>query len=145
MRSKSPLVMMEQIIMVLVFSLATAVCVQMFVLSERLSTRYEATDRAVIEAQNLAETLKNGTAVDYMNEQNAVMISEDVWQVWFDTDWNIAKEEQRTYYLELRYNETQNRYCWNAEITVFMEDGTVLFQLPVAGQKKTEVAVHEEP
>lgn len=34
MRSKAPLVLMEQLVMVLVFALAAALCVQVFVLSD---------------------------------------------------------------------------------------------------------------
>lgn len=36
-RSKAPLALMEQIIMILVFALASAVCLQAFVYADRLS------------------------------------------------------------------------------------------------------------
>ena len=61
MRNKAPLVMMEQLIMLLVFALAAALCVQPFVLADRMSQRCAARDRAVLEAQNAAEIIK-GTA-----------------------------------------------------------------------------------
>ena len=54
MRSKAPLALMEQLVMVLVFALAAALCVQVFVLSYQTSRRNEARDRAVLEAQNAA-------------------------------------------------------------------------------------------
>ncbi|WP_298030373.1 hypothetical protein [uncultured Dysosmobacter sp.] len=60
MKSKAPLALMEQLMMVLVFALAAALCVQVFVLSDRASRRYEARDQAVLAAQNAAETLKSG-------------------------------------------------------------------------------------
>ena len=59
MRSKAPLALMEQLVMVLVFALAAALCVQAFVLSDQTSRRNEARDRAVLEAQNAAEELKS--------------------------------------------------------------------------------------
>ena len=40
-RSKAPLALMEQIIMILVFALAAAVCLQAFVYANGLSTRGE--------------------------------------------------------------------------------------------------------
>ena len=58
MRSKAPLVLMEQLVMVLVFALAAALCVQVFVLSDQTSRSHEARDRAVVAAQNAAENLK---------------------------------------------------------------------------------------
>ena len=58
MRSKAPLALMEQLVMVLVFALAAALCVQVFVLSSRTSRWNESRDRAVVEAQNAAELLK---------------------------------------------------------------------------------------
>ena len=43
----------------LVFALAAALCLQVFVLSDKTSRRNEARDRAVLEAQNTAEELKS--------------------------------------------------------------------------------------
>ena len=48
MRSKAPLAMMEQMVMVLVFALAAALCLQAFVKSDRMSKEMEARDRAVV-------------------------------------------------------------------------------------------------
>ena len=58
MRSRSPLVLMEQLVMILVFALAAALCLQVFVFADRVSARSEQTDRAVLVCQNTAETLK---------------------------------------------------------------------------------------
>ena len=58
MRSKSPLALMEQVVMVLVFALAAALCLQVFVLSDQMSEKNRDTDRAVLLAQNTAETIK---------------------------------------------------------------------------------------
>ena len=58
MRSKAPLMMMEQMVMLLVFALAAALCLQAFVKSDGISRRSEARDRAVIAAQNAAEAIR---------------------------------------------------------------------------------------
>lgn len=58
MRSKAPLLLMEQMVMLLVFALAAALCVQAFVKSDAVSARGEARDNAVIAAQTAAETIR---------------------------------------------------------------------------------------
>ena len=58
MRQRPPLILMEQMIMLLVFALAAALCLQAFVKSDGISKRSEARDRAVILCQNVAETLQ---------------------------------------------------------------------------------------
>lgn len=58
MKSKAPLALMEQLVMILVFALAAALCLQVFVFSDRVSAKNEQTDRAVLACQNAAELLK---------------------------------------------------------------------------------------
>lgn len=58
MKSKAPLVMMEQMVMILVFALAAALCMQAFVLSDSLSARDESRDTAVLLCENIAEEYK---------------------------------------------------------------------------------------
>ena len=58
MKSKAPLSLMEQLVMLLVFALAAALCLQVFLLSGQMSLRGEARDRAVTQVQNAAEVLK---------------------------------------------------------------------------------------
>lgn len=65
MRSKAPLALMEQLMMVLTFALAAAVCVQVFALSDKLSQHNAARDKATVLCQSVAETLHhNGGDVE---------------------------------------------------------------------------------
>lgn len=57
--SRSTLVLMEQVIMVLVFALAAALCVQVFVYASLQSKGNDERDRAVELAQSTAETIKH--------------------------------------------------------------------------------------
>lgn len=59
MKSKAPLLLMEQMVMLLVFALAAALCLQAFVKSDSLSSRSEARDRAAVLCQNAAETVRH--------------------------------------------------------------------------------------
>ena len=59
MKSKAPLLLMEQMVMLLVFALAAALCLQAFVKSDGLSGNSEARDRAVTLCQTAAETVRH--------------------------------------------------------------------------------------
>lgn len=91
MRSKAPLLLMEQMVMLLVFALAAALCLQAFVKSDGLSGDSEDRDRAVTLCQEAAETIRwyggdivsrdAAQALGYHYDKG-VMYQE------FDEDWN---------------------------------------------------------
>ena len=58
MKSKVSLQLMEQLIMILVFALAAALCLQVFAKAGEISRQTERYDRAVTLAVNAAEVLK---------------------------------------------------------------------------------------
>ena len=58
MKNKASLLLMEQLVMILVFSLAAALCLQAFAKAAEISGETARTDRAVVLAQNAAELLK---------------------------------------------------------------------------------------
>ncbi|MBQ7103597.1 MAG: hypothetical protein IJN89_06020 [Anaerotignum sp.] len=57
-RSKTPLFLMELIIMLLVFSVSAAVCLQVFSGAKKISEESRKLDAAVMQAQNIAECWK---------------------------------------------------------------------------------------
>ena len=57
-RSKAPLSLMEQLIMVFVFAFAAAICLQAFVYSDRLSKRGTTEETAAMRATEVIETCK---------------------------------------------------------------------------------------
>ena len=59
MKSKAPLLMMEQMVMLLVFALAAALCLQAFVKSDNISKTSENRDRAVTLCQSAAEAVRH--------------------------------------------------------------------------------------
>ena len=65
MRSKAPLLLMEQMIMLLVFALAAALCLQAFVQSDAASRESEARDRAANLCQSMAEVLRTNGGDPY--------------------------------------------------------------------------------
>lgn len=141
MRSKAPLVMMEQIVMVLIFALAAALCLQIFVLSGKLSKQIEAENNAAIKAQNIAETIKAEGLASYLKKAGPEASGEK-FRMYYDEDWNCVTEQERAaYYLEICPENQENEYFWKAEIVVTEQDGTELFRIMTAGQ--TEVTAYE--
>lgn len=134
MKSKAPLVMMEQIVMVLIFALAAALCLQTFVLSGRISQNTEAKNRAVVEAQNAAETMKSGGLnrfVDcYGPEQSG-----EIWKTLLTDEWEITQEANLAeYIMTVSYEESEELSIWQAEISLTTAGGEDLIKIPVAGQ-----------
>jgi hypothetical protein len=141
MKSKAPLVMMEQIIMVLVFSLAAALCLQTFVLSGKISKRTETKNRAAVEAQNVAELMK-ADGVKRFSEHYKPEKSEEGYKTLFTEDWQITKEDNSSEYtMTVSYENVPELSLWKAEIILVTADGEELVRIPVAGQ--TEVAGNE--
>ena len=109
MRSKSPLALMEQVVMVLVFALAAALCLRVFVFSDQASERNEAVDRAVLEVQNAAETLKStGLPADEAQKEVATRMggtmSQGLVQICYDEAWNVlsGNTEACAYVVEIQ-------------------------------------------
>ncbi len=141
MKSKAPLVMMEQIVMVLVFALAAALCLQTFVLSGRISKKTEMKNRAVVEVQNAAETMKKGGISKYL-EEYAPEKTGDTLTTFFSEDWQIIKEKDAAdYVLTVSYKESETLSLWQAELVLATVKGEELICIPAAGQ--TEVAQYE--
>lgn len=88
MRSKAPLALMEQVIMVLVFALAAALCLRCFVWADQRSRRDEARDRAIVEAQSMAEVVKSaGGDLDAAARRYGGAREGANWVLSFDEDW----------------------------------------------------------
>ncbi|WP_455582401.1 hypothetical protein [Dysosmobacter sp.] len=142
MKSKAPLALMEQLVMVLVFALAAALCVRGFVLSERISRRGEARDMAMIAAQNAAEALK-GTGGDFSaaSEQYGGSWNGLLWGISYDETWKeLQGAEQAAYHLLVMPGDSGEPLLGAAGVTVYTARGDVLVTLPVAWQ---EVKPHE--
>ncbi len=63
MKNKTSLLLMEQLVMILVFALCAALCLQCFVAADRISRETGLRDEAVLLAQNAAESLKAGAPI----------------------------------------------------------------------------------
>lgn len=119
MRSKTPLVLMEQLVMVLVFAMAAAICLQVFGLSDRLSKENEARAEAALLAQNTAEELKSSYGEALLD--------------WEEAD-GIYYMEEEGCRLQVQAAETEISGLRKVELQVLQEE-EVLFEIPVAWQE----------
>lgn len=138
MKSKAPLAMIEQIVMVLVFALAAVFFIQMFVVAEKISEKNMVMGRAVVEAQNIAAELKVEEELDNIAFlQKAVKQSQGEWVLYYDEDWAILPEEnkQMAYYALIEI-EDRSEYHWSGQISIYSNREALLFEMPISGQKK---------
>ena len=153
MRSKAPLAVMEQMVMLLVFALAAALCLQAFVKSDELSKRSEARDQAAVLCQNTAEVLRS-TKGDFSQVQRqlrqegsaAAVSTEDALLVTYDEDWNEPSAHGKSTCYELRAERVDSGVAGLGKAEVYVKDMTIesadddLFRIEVAWQE--EVAQH---
>ena len=144
MKNRTTLVLMEQLLMILVFALAAALCLRAFALSDRLSRESEAQDRAVLLAQNAAEVCKAGGGDwDYMETVlggNALGYS---WTVLYNGRMEpVAAAEEAAYEVVVRPETAEAPGLGRATVSVFeMDGGDLLFQLPAAWQEEVRHGV----
>ena len=119
MRIKTPLVLMEQLVMVLVFAMAAAICLQVFSLSDRLSKENEARAEAALLAQNTAEELKSSYGEALLD--------------WEEVDGRYFMEEDGDR-VQVQTAETEISGLQKVKLQVWQEE-EVLFEIPVAWQE----------
>lgn len=138
MRSKAPLALMEQLIMVLVFALAAALCLRAFAASDGLSREKELRDRALAEGQSMAELAKfcagdlSLAAGQYGGEWDGAH-----WTCLFDGDWNqTGREENAACRLEVALRPGEDG-LGQAQVTAWAAgEAEALFSFPVAWQEE---------
>lgn len=137
-RSKSSLFLMELIVVILFFSLASTVCIQLFVKSHLLGKDTEALNNSVLQAQNLAEVF-----LGYQGDFNAFIkhfpfgiVTEDSLG---ENDFYLMLDEsfQETsltnsciYYAFVHINEEDNIHTANIEICSIPSGETIESTLP---------------
>lgn len=139
MKNKTPLVLMEQLVMVLVFALAAALCLRAFALSDQISRENERRSQAAHVAQNAAETLK-ACGGDFA--QAAALLgggeTADGWSVCYDEAWTVTADSAScAYRLKLREENSPVPGLGQAQVRVVRADAgeEPLFALTVAWQE----------
>lgn len=136
MRNKAPLVLMEQLVMLLVFALAAALCLRVFLLSDQMSRRCEERDRAVVAVQNAAEMMKTckGNLV-VCAEVSGGSASGSAWKIGYDADWQQTAADQAVYQVLVVPIDSETELLGTAEVYAQTAEGERLFWLTVSWQE----------
>ena len=152
MKSKAPLLLMEQMVMLLVFALAAALCLQAFVSSDGASSRSEQRDRAVTLCQEAAEVIRHGGGDPEHALSRAAELLDTAYggyseayplQINYNEDW--TRSEDRNYAYCLRAHGLESEVPGLCKALVKVTDSTdtrTLFELEVAWQV-TEVEIDD--
>ena len=125
MKDKAPLSLMELGIMLLVFALAAALCLQAFARADVQSRALKKQDEAVLMAQSAAETLKHcGGDFD-----KAAALLGGSW------DGNVLCKEENGLTLSVTPEETSLSTLGRATVRVLDGGGQALALLPIAWQE----------
>ena len=134
--SKAPLVLMEQVIMVLVFALVSAVCIQAFALARTTSIRMSDRDHAMNISQTLAETVKA-----YSGNMEAVCgslggeIEGEQLVFYYDSGWESVSKSADASFRAVFAQEEQDGFCRYGQITVSdTAEDQEIFSMRVAWQ-----------
>ena len=135
MKSRAPLALMEQTVMVLVFALAAALCLRAFVLADGISRQVEATDRAVLWAESAADTLKarNGDLAQAAAELGGNLDGQR-WIIPLDETWQETAGES-AYTLTAQPIQSGQPLLGRAQIDIAEKNGESLFSLEVCWQE----------
>lgn len=133
--SKAPLMLMEQVIMVLVFALVSAVCIQAFALARTTSVQMSDRDHAVNVSQTLAETLKayHGSTEKVRERLGGESDGERL-VFYYDSDWRETAEPSASFLMSFGQEESDG-FCRYGRITVCdVSDQREIFSMRVAWQ-----------
>ena len=124
--TRSSLFLMELIVAILFFSLASAVCLRMFAKSHELSTEASDLNHAVSEASDLAESLR------YDLVHGSGLASTDL-MYYYDENWASceATDENTVYVLTADLAHTDDLLV-TGSVSVSKMDGTVIYELPLS-------------
>lgn len=135
MKSKAPLALAEQIIMMLVFAVAAAVCLSVFARCDRAAGENRARDFAALEAQNAAEVLKacRGDALAAAESYGGSASGED-WVVFYDESGKMTSADSAEYRLSAEICRGKAGVPGFAEVSVD-RSGERVFSMQVCWQE----------
>lgn len=130
--SGSSLFLMELILAILFFSVASAVCVQLFARAHTASEQSAALNRSVLAAESAAEAFKGAADIDEAVRLMGVCAGDapGVLTAWYDRAWNPCAGQDARYRLDVRIHGPEGGGSagaslsgrpgglWEAEITV---------------------------
>ena len=129
--SKSTLFLMEQIIVIAVFALCAAVCVNIFVESYLMTVGSRQKNDAIIIAENYAECYK--AVSGDLNAAASIIgasLSNGALKTYYNDEWNVCAEDDAAFLVTLR--QYRDGALHKGDISVNKTDGEVIVNFSVA-------------
>ncbi len=134
--SRSGLFLLELIISILFFSIASAICIQLFVKAHLMDKNNQALTQSVKLSQNFAEiyTATDGDleAIKKLYPEAAISVYSDYnlnrFRINYNSNWKYSTPENTTYCLDICFSETSTTagVMRTAHITIFESAGELL-------------------
>ena len=138
MKNKAPLALMEQLIMILVFALAAALCLRLFVYSDQVSVNGAARDQAAAVVQNAAETLKmSGGSMEALVQHIGGGADADGWRMGYDSSWQETDEKRPAFVVKVQPAEDGDPLLGSAEVSAHTAGCKALFKVTVCWQEES--------
>ena len=146
-RSKSTLFLMEQLIVIAVFAVCAAVCVNIIVSSYLMTVEAVNTKNALIISESAAETFKatggdirrvaeilSGSVNNYNSYTSYYSYYDDnLFFVYYNINWQPCSREQASFVLHLARTDTEHQLVIFGDIAVHKKEaGDELMRLPIA-------------
>jgi len=134
-RNKAPLALIELLIMLLVFAIGSAWCMQAFSSAKHQALYSNKQDLAVLQAQNAVELLKHYDG-NFLSAAKHMGGSADdfSWHINYDSNWNITASKD-IYRLQAEKQKSDSPIYGKAIISVYDCNETLLCSLPAAWQE----------
>ena len=133
-RTRSALFLMEQLIVIVIFAVASAVCAQIFTAALIKSSDAKELNHALIAAKNGAETFRAyGDPKTAVEAIGGSVGDSDSAVVWYDKDWRVCPESEAVYFMRLSATADAGEPSLSlCELTVESIQGDEIFALTVA-------------
>lgn len=134
--SKSGLFLIELIIAILFFALASTVCIRLFAKSHLLSKQTVNQNHAVLQTQNLAEaylaTEGNLSEMSFLFENFVYDNTQGTFSLFFDNEWKPCTSNEYSYIAKLTEGTEENGLIC-ADILVYSSnDESAIYELTVS-------------
>jgi hypothetical protein len=134
MKNNAFLSLIEQLCMVLLFSIAAAICLQGFAKTNEISRAQQEKDSAVVIVQNAAEIVKHtGGDLDRVAQVLDGHCDDTSVIVFYDDQWQPVPQEHSTFSLRIQHVSSV-AFLGTAQIQA-LRGNTVIFELHVSWQE----------
>ena len=132
--SGSGLFLIELLIGLLIFAIASAICLRIFVASHQISAGSVELNHAVVAAQNSAECFRatNGDLPETAELLGGDLSDDNMaLTLYFDADWNKVALAGNGYFAEIKRISKENGLI-DGEVAISRMSGDLIFSIPVS-------------